>query len=262
MDGADSHLNSDDSEDDDTAPVKPKKKRLKVPHNDDEESGNESLQDQEDSRGTSAADMMAAAAFGGGARGANNGGSEDQYSETSSRRRKHAYKEAFGGVRGVNCVGCALATRIVPVERFIKENIGRMNEETLWKMAALCYKKEVAEPCETEGVHVPGWGWKDIKTHYTHHSTQNQIGRHQMIRQLTMMRAQAETRLVRVDNGERELDRGGAELMLKVREKFARLPIRRYFSHTPTYHRSWRPSRASASCSRASRATPRTSRRW
>ena len=216
MDGADSHLNSDDSGDE-LGPVKPrKKKRPSVPYNDDEDSGDESQQDQEDSRGTSAADMMAAAAFGGGAHRAPNGGSEDQYSETSSRRRKHAYKEAFGGVRGVNCVGCALATRVAPVERFIKENIGRMNEETLWKMAALCYKKEVAEPCETEGVHVPGWGWKDIKTHYTHHSTQNQIGRHQMIRELQMMRAQASTRLVRVDNGERELDRGGAELMLKI----------------------------------------------
>ena len=37
-----------------------------------------------------------------------------------------------------------------------------------------------------------------------------------MIRDLQLMRAQAATRLVRVDNGERELDRGGAELMLKI----------------------------------------------
>ena len=37
-----------------------------------------------------------------------------------------------------------------------------------------------------------------------------------MIRELQMMRAQASTRIVRVEQGERELDRGGAELMLKI----------------------------------------------
>ena len=219
MDGADSHLNSDDSGDEGSrrGPSR-KRKRKRGVYNDDEGSGEEESEreDQMHSNGTSAADMMAAAAFGGGARQAVQPGSEDAYSETSSRRRKSAYKEAFGGVRGVNCVGCALATRIAPVERFIKDNISRMQQDTLWKMAALCYKKEVAEPCETEGVHVPGWGWKEIQTHYTFHSTENKVGRHQMIRDLQMMRAQAATRLVRVEQGERELDRGGAELMLKI----------------------------------------------
>ena len=98
---------------------------------------------------------MAAAAFGGGARRAFGESEADGRSETSSKRRKTAYKEAFP-VRGVTCVGCAIATRITPVERFVKENIGRMTETALWKMAALCYKKDVAEPCEREGVVVPG----------------------------------------------------------------------------------------------------------
>ena len=61
-----------------------------------------------------------------------------------------------------------------------------------------------------------GWSWKDIQAHYTYHSTNNQIGRHGMLRQLQMLRAQCEHRLVRVENGQRELDRVGADMMLKI----------------------------------------------
>lgn len=72
--------------------------------------------------------------------------------------------------------------------------------------------------------------------HYELHATGNFVARHkvcsvvillsplrshivwrlQMIRQLQCMRSQQEQRLVRVDNGERELDRQGTDLMLKV----------------------------------------------
>lgn len=223
MDGADSHLNSDDSDGEESGLKRVPAKKSRGPRNEGEEEEDEEVSDDEDApprnrsapSSGSAEQMMAAAAFGGGARAAF-GQSDDGHSETSSKRRKAAYKEAFP-VRGVHCVGCAIATRIAPVERFIKENIGRMTEEALWKMGALCYKRDVAEPCEREGVVVPGWSWKEIKQHYTYHSTNSVIGRHSMIRQLQMMRSQAETRLVRVDNGEREMDRQSAELMLKVR---------------------------------------------
>ena len=222
MDGADSHLNSDDS-DDDLRRVRPRARREAAPRgprNEGEGYDEAEFSEQESEGGFahrprgSADDMMAEAAFGGGG-GRPYGPSDDGHSETSSKRRRDAYKEAFP-VRGVACVGCAIATRIAPVERFIQTNIGRMTEDSLWKMAALTYKREVAEPCEREGVVVPKWSWKEIQMHYCYHSTSNNVGRHQMIRQLQMLRAQAETRLVRVDNGERELDRGGAELMLKI----------------------------------------------
>ena len=231
LDGAESHLNSDESDEEAEAAARPRRRKKRS-----REPVNEADSDDESERpsGANAAEMMAAAAFGGGANLAP-AGTEDGFSETSSRRRANAYKEAFGGIRGVTCVGCALATRIAPVERFVKENISKMQEVTLWKMAALCYQKEVCEPCENEGVVVPKWSWKDIQLHFTHHSTQNSIGRHQMIRSLQEMRAQAAQRLVRVDNGERELDRGGAELMLKVREflRGCRIPISHKFpSHT------------------------------
>lgn len=236
MDGADSHLNSDDSDGEESGLKRVPANRQRGPRNEGEEGEDEEVSDDEAPRNRSAPSsgsaeqMMAAAAFGGGARAAF-GQSDDGHSETSSKRRKAAYKEAFP-VRGVHCVGCAIATRIAPVERFIKENIGRMTEEALWKMGALCYKRDVAEPCEREGVVVPGWSWKEIKQHYTYHSTNSVIGRHSMIRQLQMMRSQAETRLVRVDNGEREMDRQSAELMLKVRT----LSHTRYTHATHTLH--------------------------
>lgn len=86
----------------------------------------------------------------------------------------------------------------------------------LWKMAALCYKREVAEPTEREGAPTPQWSWKDCRAHYELHATGNLVARHKMIRQLQCMRQQQEQRLVRVNGGEKELDRQGADLMLKI----------------------------------------------
>ena len=137
-------------------------------------------------------------------------------SEATSKRRRDAYREAFP-VRGLHCVGCALSNRIGPVNRFVRDNISQMTEDALWKMAAFCYKREVAEPAEREGNEVPAWGWKEVRVHYELHATGNFVARHKMIRQLQNMRSQQEERLVRVDNGEKELDRQGADLMLKVR---------------------------------------------
>lgn len=141
MDGADSHLNSDDSEDESSGlkRVQARRPAPRGPRNeggppnpdgDDDEPEPSGDEDEDGPRpmrsapsSGSAEAMMAAAAFGGGARAAF-GKSDDGHSETSSKRRKAAYKEAFP-VRGVTCVGCAIATRIGPVERFIKDNIGR-----------------------------------------------------------------------------------------------------------------------------------------
>ena len=106
-----------------------------------------------------------------------------------------------------------------------------------------------------------------VRVHYELHATGNFVARHkvctvvillsplrlhvvwrlQMIRALQCMRSQQEQRLVRVDNGEKELDRQGADLMLKVRSKchsyiciLAHLLSR--------LGRSAPPSRASARC--------------
>ena len=103
------------------------------------------------------ATMFAQAAFGGGHgdEGASSEGeSVSQMSGTSSTRKKAAFKAAFP-VKGIDCVGCALVKKIAPVEKFIKDNMNKMAEEALWKMAALTYLREVQEPRKREGVLSP-----------------------------------------------------------------------------------------------------------
>jgi len=181
----------------------------------DDDDGDE---DDEDGRRERLRGLMGAAAFGSGMREAYRAGSEagsSRPSEQSSTAKRNALKQAFP-VKGVTCVGCALANRIGPVNRFIQANVSLMTEDALFKMAALCYVREVAEPAEREGAVVPKWAWKELRCHYTLHSTSNLVARHAMLRNLQSMRLQAEQRLVRVDNGERELDRQGADVMLKV----------------------------------------------
>jgi hypothetical protein len=227
-DGADSRIDSDDEGHEDhfdgIRPVKHSghKKRKKGPREEgegDDESGSDSDgNDEAESRRRKLAGLMGAAAFGGtGGHYGRGGGSEagSMPSENSSARRADAMKNAFP-VRGVTCVGCALANRIGPVNRFVRDNISLMTEDTLWKMAALCYKRDVAEPSEREGAVVPQWGWKEVRVHYELHATGNFVARHKMIRSLQCMRQQQEQRLVRCDNGEKELDRQGADLMLKI----------------------------------------------
>jgi hypothetical protein len=218
-DGADSRIDSED-EDEWTriTPTAPKRKRKpKGPREETGDDDEESSDDDEDGgRRRKLAGLMGQAAFGGS--GAHHYGASDAASEqsvTSSQRRKDAMKDAFP-VRGLSCVGCALSNRIGPVNRFVKDYISQMTEDALFKMAALCYRREVAEPAEREGAPVPPWSWKDVRSHYELHSTGNWVARHKMIRQLQCMRSQAEQRLVRVDNGEKELDRVNADMLLKI----------------------------------------------
>jgi hypothetical protein len=166
--------------------------------------------------GASAVDMMAATAFGAHADlFGETSDSESMVSRTSSKRKRDTYKQAFP-VKGVTCVGCALANRIAPVERFVNNNVGRMSENALWKMAALTWKLEVVEPAKREGVMVVDWAWRDVANHFRLHTTNSIVGRTHMIQSLTAMRCQVEQRLVRVENGERELDKVNADLCLKI----------------------------------------------
>lgn len=168
-------------------------------------------------KAASAVDMMAAAAFGGALPQTSGDTSDDEsrMSATSSTRRRNMRKEIFP-VKGVTCVGCALANRIGPVERFVNNNVNRLAETALWKMASLCWKREVVEPAMREGVDVVEWGWRDIAAHFRLHSSDSTIGRTSMIQSLVAMRCQVEGSLVRVENGERTLDKASAELFLKV----------------------------------------------
>ena len=141
--------------------------------------------------------------------------SESIQSRTSSKRKRDNAKQAFP-LRGVNCVGCSLAHKTGPVEKFISDNIGKMSETALWKMSALVWKRDVMEPARREGVHVVDWPWKSIATHFKVHTTNPVVGRTAMINSLTAMRMQAESKLLRVEGDERELDKGSADLVLKI----------------------------------------------
>ena len=278
-DGADSRIDSDDDGpggNDDFNRIRPmrgsegrntknkKKKRTNGPRQegagppDDPSSDDddEEESDGDDDRRRKLSGLMGAAAFGGGGHYGRGGSEAGSQSEISSSRRREAMRDAFP-VRGVSCVGCALANRIGPVNRFVRDNISLMTEDTLWKMASLCYKREVAEPTEREGAPVPAWSWKEVRVHYELHATGNFVARHKMIRELQSMRQQQAQRLVRVDNGEKELDRMGADLMLKVRRTANSLSLFFPFNplaNRPVFRRSWPQSPRSGSSSRRSRA--------
>ena len=163
------------------------------------------------------ADMMATAAFGGGFRDmfADDSDTASAASHASCKRKRDSFKRACK-VKGVECVGCVLANRIGPVEKFVNSNVGRMSENALWKMAALTWKLEVVEPAKAEGVNIVDWPWRDVANHFRLHTTNQVVGRTNMIQSLTAMRCQVEQRLVRVENGERELDKTNADLVLKI----------------------------------------------
>ena len=135
-------------------------------------------------------------------------------SRTSSKRKRDAYREAMP--KGVTCVGCALPHRIAPVERCVAANVGRVSDQALWRLAQLCYEKEVVEPARRENVETLPWSHSAIKKHFTLHAVNPQIGRTAMIQTLSAMRWQLEGRLVRVEGDEREIDKSTAELALKV----------------------------------------------
>jgi len=213
-------------------------------------------QKKKDHRGStsgpvSAGEMMAAAAFGGRSRilGDVTSDDESQISRTSSKRKRDAYCQAFP-VKGVTCVGCALANRIGPVERFVMANVGRQAEHALWKFASLTWKREVVEPARREGVHVVDWPWRDIANHFRLHTTSSVVGRTAMINTLTAMRCQVEAVLVRNDNGERTLDKNNAELALKVSSIPSHSHAVILFTCFASVRRSWRPRVANASSSK------------
>jgi hypothetical protein len=60
------------------------------------------------------------------------------------------------------------------------------------------------------------WRWPDIRTHFLLHSKDPRIARTNTVAQLQTMRFAVEARLIRHENGERELDKGAAEMMLKI----------------------------------------------
>tara|TARA_Y100000389_G_C17341402_1_gene453520 strand:- start:75 stop:923 length:849 start_codon:yes stop_codon:yes gene_type:complete len=140
---------------------------------------------------------------------------ESAVSATSSMV-KAARKRAFP-VPGVNCVGCALPAKVVLIDEFVQKNCDRMQEQALFKMAALMYITKVANPASEEGLAVPSWGWKEIRGHYQLHKVDARYQRFENIRTLGAMRKTLEMQLMREnDDGELLLDKNHAEQIMKV----------------------------------------------
>ena len=189
----------------------------------DEEQDEEAAKREREEKRQKLAGLMGAAAFGGAGSSAWNDEASDVLSESerSSKLRKKAKKAAFPCF-GIECVGCALNSRLGPVNKFVKENISTVTEEALWKLAALVYKRDVQGPVEAEGAKAPAWSWKQVATHYELHTTSNLVARHTLLRQLQLMRATQEQKLMRIEGSERELDKGACELMLKIAQAESR----------------------------------------
>ena len=109
-------------------------------------------------------------------------------------------------------MGCTHATRIACIDAYINANVGRQSEQALWRCASATWQKQVVEPARREGILIPTWDYRAIAAHYRLHTTNAIIGRTSMVQSLTAMRCQVESCLIRVENGERQLDKANAEL--------------------------------------------------
>ena len=222
---------------------RPSKRARRPREYDDEDEDEEEEEDEEDEDegGDDAGELLAGAAFGAGGGSGSGGGkkkkkkgggkkrrgeddgtqlslisdTDDAASITSSAARA-AHKRAFP-VSGISCVGCALPAKVVAVDEFVMKNCEKMSEASLFKMAALKYKTNVAEPAEAEGVPVPAWGWKEIRAHYQLHKVDARYQRFENIRTLGAMRKTLEMQLMREnEDGELLLDKSNSEQILKI----------------------------------------------
>lgn len=146
---------------------------------------------------------------------------DDSVSVTSSTARAEQ-RRAFP-LTGITCVGCAMPTKVVAIDDFVRTSCDKMTEHALYKMAALVYRQKVIEPATAEGVSAPEWNWKDMRAHYTLHRIDPRMQRLQNVRCLQLMRSTLELQLLREDEeGERSLDHGNTDKVLKVTQQLSR----------------------------------------
>ena len=184
---------------------------------------------------TDPADKLAAAAFGaGGSSGSANGKKrataddlEDDEEEEEEQREDDASSAVESSVfaecadfplKGENCVGCVFDRVAVGIiDKFVRENVSKMTESSLFKAAASTWVNSVVAPRARENVRVPRWDWKSIQSHYELHVADPLLQRVGAIRTLGTMRAFQESSLLKVmPDGSKVLDNKSAELLLKT----------------------------------------------
>lgn len=99
----------------------------------------------------------------------------------------------------------------------------RLQEEALFKFAALVWAEKVKAPAEAEGAVVPAISWQELRNHFCLHAANARVQRAAAIKQLVAMRAKVSERLVRYDDsdptGRGEIDKASADLLLKLMDK-------------------------------------------
>ena len=147
------------------------------------------------SNGPTMSEAVAAATFGGGEAAREPSEFSEAESaaggrggQTREERRLASRRRAFP-IRGVTCLGCSAdREQIGKVDEFVKQNLTKLSDVALWKSAALCYKQKVCDPAAAEGVEVPIWPWKDLRSHYLLHAVSMEVQRVDVVRSLAAMR--------------------------------------------------------------------------
>ena len=167
-------------------------------------------------------DPMMSAVFGGGDSNVSEELSADEESsvgggEDVAERRLKAQKRAFH-IRGVSCLGCSMdRDQVEKVDKFIRDNQARLEQTALFKAASLYWKQLIVDPARAEGVEIPIWEWKNLRSHYLLHALMPEIQRADCVRQLAAMRKTLEMSMLREDEeGNRGLDPKASELMMKL----------------------------------------------
>lgn len=168
-----------------------------------------------------AGDVVSDAVFGGAVESNASELSADDESSAAgdppAERRLQAQRRAFH-IRGVTCLGCSMErSQVDKVDQFVRENHTRLEQTALFKAASLYWKHLVVDPARHEGVDIPCWEWKNLRSHYLLHALIPEIQRGDCIRQLAAMRKTLEMSMLREDeDGNRGLDPKGSDLMLKL----------------------------------------------
>jgi len=120
-------------------------------------------------------------------------------------------------LNGRNCLPCILGASMNPIDEFLRENLGKVADESLYKDAQEVYDRDVAGPARREGVETPGVTWKALQLHYEQHSMDPVIQRHVELRILQRKRTMLQLSACRDDGvGNSDLDMAKSNHMLKV----------------------------------------------
>jgi len=145
--------------------------------------------------------------------------SEDGESDVYSMRSNTQAEQDIFPTSGVTCVGCNLCNTITRVDKFIEDNLMRMEERNLFRSAAGVYKR-IAASTMREGNPAPEWPWRDLMNHYKFHVVNHRLSRKTTINHLEALKMRYEESMVRVTetdgNEESEVDGQKVDRYLKI----------------------------------------------